>query len=82
MKYQDGTLAAMMSPGELIEEVGARGFDLEDAALFCGTLPLIGGSFRFERKFRAQFSDPVTKKRLNLQYTVRVFDEEKEETYE
>jgi len=44
--YQQGALAAMLTPHDLLERLGASGRGLDaDGMMFCGTLPLLTGSF-------------------------------------
>lgn len=65
MPYQSGTLAAIRPLGDLIE-----GADLPDnSALFCGTLPAIGG-VRPAGDYRMTLVDPVQDRQITLSYAV------------
>ncbi|MEM1384635.1 MAG: DUF2848 family protein [Pseudomonadota bacterium] len=66
--YQDGTLAAIRPLEDLAAAMpgGEMG-----AALFCGTLPAIGG-VRPTPWFRAALFDPETDRGLSLRYTLDV----------
>lgn len=69
--YQEGTLAALLPP----EEVIARGFDggtLPDGALMmCGTVPVQGG-IRPSGHFACELLDPVRGRRIDLSYDIHV----------
>jgi 2-keto-4-pentenoate hydratase/2-oxohepta-3-ene-1,7-dioic acid hydratase in catechol pathway len=69
--YQDGTLAAMRHPRDLIAQHGG----LQPGTLmFCGTLPAIGG-VRPTGKFRMELHDPVRNRTLCHEYATRVLPE-------
>jgi hypothetical protein len=66
--YQDGTLAAMLPPTELIPAAVPQ---LADGTLmFCGTLAAIGG-IRPAAEFRYELSDPVLDRRIEARYSLR-----------
>lgn len=44
--YQQGKLAAMLTPGDILDRLAKNGPGLDaDALMFCGTLPLLTGTF-------------------------------------
>jgi hypothetical protein len=70
--YQDGSVADLLPPAEVLKQVeAAAGRSVADAAVFSGTLPLIGGEFRPGTAFRAVLEDPVLQRRLVCEYRVR-----------
>jgi hypothetical protein len=73
--YQDGTVADMLPPKEILAEVAGRTDATEHAAVFSGTLPLIGGDFRYGTGFRATLEDPVLVRSLTCEYAVRELPE-------
>ena len=67
--YQEGSVAALRHPGELMERyAGASGL-LPGVAMFCGTLPLIGG-LRGSAEFAMELEDPVLKRSIKHSYAV------------
>ena len=66
--YQDGTLAAMRHPRELIALYGGLS---PGTLMFCGTLPAIGG-VRPTGAFRMELHDPVRDRTLRHAYATRV----------
>ncbi len=70
--YQEGTLEALLSPGDLLAAIPWR-MRPERFLLLCGTVPTIGG-LRESPRFRAELCDPVTDRRLALDYRVEVRD--------
>lgn len=69
--YQSGTLQEFLNPKELLEIVAREGYASPGMALFCGTLALIDGEFRYGAPFRAELHDPVLQKTLRLCYQVQ-----------
>jgi|ERR1035437_9086363 hypothetical protein len=72
VRYQEGTLDSLMSRDSILEEVKRRAGTIDRAMVFSGTLPLIGGEFRYGQGFRAQLLDPVLNRSLVCEYTVEV----------
>ncbi len=70
--YQDGTLEALLMPSDLLGAIPWRTRS-ERFLLLCGTVPTIGG-LRQSARFKAQLYDPLTDKRLVLEYRVEVCD--------
>jgi hypothetical protein len=67
--YQDGTLAGMRPPADLIARFGAR--LAPDSVMFCGTLAAIGG-IRPASRFEIEIDDPVLRRRLTHAYDISV----------
>jgi hypothetical protein len=67
--YQEGSAAAILHPRNLLEFDG--GVDrLEDGtAIFCGTLPAIGG-VRWAGEFCMELEDPVARRKITHRYTI------------
>ncbi len=71
--YQQGSVVELMAPDAVWAMVRERvGGDPEGSVVYCGTLPLIGGEFRFERRFQAALIDPAGGRELRCAYTVDV----------
>jgi Protein of unknown function (DUF2848) len=66
--YQDGTLAAMLPPGDLIAAAEPPVGD--GTLMFCGTLAAVGG-IRPAPTFRYELHDPVLERRLEAGYSMR-----------
>lgn len=67
-RYQDGTLAAMRTPDDLIGRLG-QGPLSPGTAMFCGTLPVIG-TISFADRFTVSLEDPVLGRTLSHSYTI------------
>ncbi|MEZ5666830.1 MAG: DUF2848 domain-containing protein [Alphaproteobacteria bacterium] len=68
--YQDGTLAAMRPPADLMERYGKSGGTLgPGAAMYCGTLPVHGG-IAFATAFEVSLEDPVLGRRIAHRYAI------------
>ena len=71
--YQQGSVTELMAPDAVLAMVRERvGDDLEGSVVYCGTLPLISGEFRYERRFRAALVDPARGRELTCVYTIDV----------
>lgn len=70
-RYQDGTTASLLTPNQILLEVGKRVGSLAGAAVFSGTVPLVEGEFRHGPGFRATLEDPVLGRSLVCEYAVR-----------
>lgn len=70
--YQEGTLGAIFSPGQLMKFVAEKtGTNLDDTILFSGTLSLKTGDFLYGEEFRAEMIDSRLNRTLELTYTIR-----------
>ena len=68
--YQEGTLAAMRTPADLLARYGREDGRLDPGtAMFCGTLPVMGG-IEFAGKFKVVLEDPVLKRKIEHSYTI------------
>ena len=68
--YQEGRLDAFMRVEDMLAEVRQAGYqDLEDALVYGGTLPTVGG-FAFGQRFETELRDPVLNRVLTCGYDV------------
>lgn len=67
---QDGTLAGMLTPDRILDFASGSVGPLTDVMVFSGTLPLIGGEFRYGSGFRSTLHDPVLDRTLVCEYAV------------
>ncbi len=73
--YQEGRLASIMTPAELMEFVESKIPEpLNNTIIYSGTLGLLPGEFLFSDKFSAELIDETLDRRLALEYTVRRLD--------
>lgn len=66
--YQEGSVAAMLPPDEVVAGYGAP---LKDAAMFCGTLAAHGG-IRPAERFEFEIEDPVLGRSIRHAYDVAI----------
>jgi hypothetical protein len=66
--YQEGSVAAMRHPQDLIERY-AKGGLAEDTLMFCGTLAVHGG-VRAAERFEFELEDPVLQRKIAHGYDV------------
>jgi hypothetical protein len=70
--YQEGRMAALLRPEDLLALLRRRLGNLVDgAAVFTGTIPLIGGAFVSKPYFAAELCDETTGDSLQCSYRVR-----------
>ncbi|MGH7906848.1 MAG: DUF2848 family protein [Candidatus Binataceae bacterium] len=73
--YQSGATAALMKPADIIETASRKSrAALENAIVFSGTLPVIGGRLRCGSRFEVELIDPILKRSLSAGYDVIVED--------
>lgn len=73
--YQDGPLARMLGPDDLLAYVRSRlPGPLGNAIVFSGTLPLLDGQFRPGSSFACELHDPHRDRALRCEYRVRSLD--------
>ncbi len=72
--YQEGRLASIMPPEDLIAAVERRAGSLNQSALFTGTVPLIDGKFYCGGFFQAELFDEATGQALRCAYRIRQCD--------
>ena len=68
--YQEGATSALLEPGELIDKYAGASLP-DDTAMFCGTLPAMGG-VRAAERFAFELHDPVLDRTIAQEYAVRV----------
>jgi len=68
--YQEGSVASMLEPLDLISRWKDGNSELSDRCLmFCGTLPAIGG-IRKSAVFEFELHDPIIERSIRHQYTI------------
>ncbi len=70
--YQEGSIAAILHPRDLIQRyatASARTFSA-DMAMFCGTLPVIGG-LRSGAEFVMELEDPILNRTITDSYSIQ-----------
>ncbi len=71
--YQRGTFAAITPLGSLVKAAKARALlDRSPYVMFCGTIPIVGESFVFGRRFEATIEGQALARPLRLAYDVEV----------
>ena len=73
--YQRGTLADIMEPERLLQELGERTGDIRHAVIYSGTVPLIDG-FKYGTEFICELDDEKLGRKLTLSYKVRAVEQE------
>ena len=68
--YQEGSVAAMRDPADLMSRYGASGKLAEDTIMFCGTLAAKGG-VRPTANFEFELEDPVLGRKIAHAYRVK-----------
>ncbi|MBP0598859.1 DUF2848 domain-containing protein [Herbaspirillum sp. LeCh32-8] len=69
--YQEGSVNSMLSPQSLLALWESTGVADDGAALFCGTLPAIGG-VRGALRFEIELEDPALGRTLRHAYDIEV----------
>lgn len=72
--YQEGRLAVLMGPKELMAFVKSVIGPLQNTVIFSGTLGTLTGGFVFGERFLAELIDEKRGRRLSLEYDVRKLD--------
>jgi hypothetical protein len=67
--YQEGSVAAMRSPEELIKLYTGGDVLAKGTAMFCGTLPAHGG-ISYSGVFEMELEDPVLNRKLSHSYRI------------
>jgi Protein of unknown function (DUF2848) len=67
--YQDGPVAAMLHPKDLLSRFAADGALPDDTLMFCGTLAAHGG-VRATDQFAFEIEDPVLRRKIAHEYRV------------
>jgi Protein of unknown function (DUF2848) len=72
--YQDGPVASLLDPQEILRRVEERtGRTLDDVLVFGGTIPL-AGELTYASRFRVELVDELHAMRLEAEYAVEVSD--------
>ena len=72
VRYQEGRMAALLRPEDLLAMLRRRlGDAVDNAAIYTGTIPLIGGKFAHKPFFTAELYDEETGRSLVCAYRVR-----------
>ncbi len=69
--YQEGAVASLLPPSELIQRYTEGGTLPDGTAMFGGTMPAIGG-IRSASRFEAEIVDPVLGRSMSFGYDVTV----------
>ncbi len=73
--YQSSTTGSFLPVDDIIEFVAGRSKKpLEDAVIFSGTVPTIGGKMGYASRFEAEMFDPIRDRTLSIGYDVIVND--------
>ncbi len=73
--YQEGRMAALLRPEDLLALLRERVGSLVDgAAIYTGTLPLLGGAFISKPYFAAELFDPAAGRALAVAYRTRAVE--------
>jgi len=74
--YQEGRMAALLRPEDLLALLRRRlGKLVDGAAIYTGTIPLIGGAFIHKPHFEAELFDDAAGRSLGCSYRVRVVED-------
>jgi hypothetical protein len=69
--YQEGTLAALLPPAEIIRGHASGGTLRDGTVIFGGTMPAIGG-IRPATCFEGELEDPILGRRISFGYDVKL----------
>jgi hypothetical protein len=73
--YQEGPVATMRSPAELIRLYSGKSVLAPGTAMFCGTLA-ISGTVAASAAFAMELEDPVLGRKLSHQYSIRTLPDD------
>jgi hypothetical protein len=69
--YQDSTLAELLPPGDILDEVAGRyGGTLAGTGILSGTVPTVGGELDPGDRFEVELHDPVRDRTIGVAYDV------------
>lgn len=69
--YQDGSISSVLPVTDILKFASERDrIDQEGTILFCGTVPIKGGKFKYADAYRMTLTDPVLKREIELEYKV------------
>lgn len=70
-RYQDTTLASILPPKEVIEEISERyPGDLNGSAILSGTVPTVEGKLTPGDRFEVELNDPIRERSISVGYDV------------
>jgi hypothetical protein len=69
--YQEGPISGLLAPTDLIGGFVSSGVLPEGTAMFCGTMPAIGG-IRTASRFEGELEDPVLNRRIRFAYDLKI----------
>jgi hypothetical protein len=73
--YQEGRMAALLAPEDLLALLGRRlGKLVDGAVIYTGTIPLIAGAFAVQPYFEAELFDEATGRSLKCSYRAHRID--------
>jgi hypothetical protein len=73
--YQEGSMSQVMRPEDLLSILRGRlGPAVDGAAIYTGTVPLIGGAFAPRPYFEVELADEVTGRSLRCGYRVKAIE--------
>jgi len=73
--YQQGRMSALLKPEDLLAILRRRlGKLVDGAAIYTGTIPLIGGAFAFKSYFEAELCDESTSRSLSCGYRIQLVE--------
>lgn len=73
--YQEGSLADILVPEKILEELYNRVGDIKNSIIFSGTVPLADG-FKYGQYFKSEMVDHKLNRKLTLNYRVTEISEE------
>jgi hypothetical protein len=70
--YQNGNVTANLSVDDILEFANSKqAVNLGGTVLFCGTVPIEGGKFKFADAYRLTLHDPILGRSIHHEYSVQ-----------
>jgi 2-keto-4-pentenoate hydratase/2-oxohepta-3-ene-1,7-dioic acid hydratase in catechol pathway len=70
--YQAGNISAVMPVNRILEFAHSKNAVNEAGTImFCGTVPIAGGTFKYANAYRLTLKDPVLERSIHHEYSVR-----------
>lgn len=73
--YQDGSLADILMPDKILDELYKRVGNIKNSIIYSGTVPLLDG-FKYGQVFKGEMIDPKLNRKLSLKYNIIEISEE------
>lgn len=73
--YQDGSLADILTPDKILDELYERVGNIKNSIIYSGTVPLVDG-FKFGQTFKGEMIDTKLNRKLSLKYNIIEISEE------